>query len=55
MASKHVCTTCGWTYFQRIGDPISGIPAGTPFEELPEEWICPVCGVGKDKFEPVIE
>lgn len=48
---KYVCAPCGYIYDPLEGDPDGGIPKGTPFEELPEDWICPVCGVGKDKFE----
>ncbi|MHA2297596.1 MAG: rubredoxin [Candidatus Hodarchaeales archaeon] len=55
MSKRHECTVCGWNYIQRIGDPISGIPGGTPFEELPEDWICPVCGIGKEVFVLVTE
>jgi rubredoxin len=47
---KYICTVCGYTYDPVAGDPDSGIEAGTPFEELPDEWICPVCGVDKSMF-----
>jgi rubredoxin len=50
---KYVCTTCAWVYDPAIGDPDSGIAPGTPFEEIPEDWTCPVCGVGKEDFEPI--
>ena len=49
-SSRYVCTICGEIYDPAIGDPESGIPAGTPFEFLPDDWSCPVCGVTKDKF-----
>ncbi len=49
---KYVCKVCGYIYDPSEGDPGAGIPAGTSFEELPENWVCPVCGVGKDMFEP---
>lgn len=49
--SRYVCITCGWVYDPEEGDPESGIPAGTPFDDIPEEWLCPACGVGKDMFE----
>ena len=49
--SRYVCITCGWVYDPQEGDPESGIPAGTPFEDIPEEWLCPACGVGKEMFE----
>lgn len=48
---KYVCTICGYVYDPEIGDPDSGIKPGTPFEELPETWVCPVCGAGKDAFK----
>lgn len=48
----HVCTVCGYEYDPEVGDPDSGIPAGTAFEDIPEDWICPVCGAAKDLFEP---
>ncbi len=50
---KYVCTPCGWVYDPAIGDPDSGIAPVTPFSDLPDDWVCPVCGVGKDMFEPV--
>ena len=48
---KYTCVPCGWEYDPAIGDPENGIAAGTPFEELPDDWTCPVCGVGKVLFE----
>lgn len=48
---RYVCITCGWVYDPLEGDPENGIPAGTPFEQIPEEWVCPACGVGKEMFE----
>lgn len=47
---KYVCAICGYVYDPKVGDPDNGIPAGTPFEELPEDWHCPRCKQGKDKF-----
>ncbi len=49
--NRYVCITCGWVYDPAEGDPENGIAPGTPFEELPEEWLCPACGVGKEYFE----
>ena len=49
--SRYVCITCGWVYDPAEGDPESGIAPGTPFEDIPEEWLCPACGVGKEMFE----
>jgi rubredoxin len=48
---KYVCTVCGYVYDPANGDPESGIAAGTAFEDLPNDWICPICGAGKDAFE----
>ncbi len=48
---KYKCTVCGYIYDPEKGDPDSGIKPGTPFEKLPDDWVCPICGVGKDKFE----
>lgn len=48
---KYVCTVCGYVYDPEIGDPDSGIAAGTAFEDIPDGWVCPVCGVGKEMFE----
>ncbi len=49
---KYVCSMCGYVYDPEVGDPDSGIAPGTPFESLPANWTCPVCGVGKEDFEP---
>lgn len=50
---KYVCTVCGWIYDPAEGDTDGGIPAGTSFADLPADWVCPVCGAGKDAFEKV--
>ena len=47
---KYVCEPCGYVYDPEIGDPDNGIAPGTAFEDLPEDWVCPICGVGKDMF-----
>lgn len=47
---KYVCTVCGYVYDEAVGDPDSGIAAGTKWADIPETWVCPVCGVGKDQF-----
>lgn len=49
--AKYVCSVCGYVYDPAEGDPDGGIKPGTPFEEIPEDWVCPTCGVGKDQFE----
>ena len=46
------CTVCGYIYDPNDGDPVSGVPPDTPFDELPDDWVCPLCGVVKDQFEP---
>ena len=48
---KYKCTVCGYIYDPTKGDPDAKIPANMPFEKLPENWVCPVCGATKDKFE----
>lgn len=50
---KYICTVCEWVYDPATGDPDSGIAPGTSFDDLPDDWVCPVCGVGKDEFKPV--
>ena len=47
---KYVCDVCGWTYDEALGDPDQDIAPGTKFEELDEDFLCPLCGVGKDEF-----
>ena len=49
---KYVCSVCGYVYNPADGDPDAGIKPGTAFEDVPEDWVCPVCGAGKDSFEP---
>ena len=47
---KYVCDACGWEYDEALGDPDNGIAPGTKFEDLPDDFECPLCGVGKDMF-----
>lgn len=49
---KFVCDVCGYVYDPAQGDPEHGVAAGTAFEDLPDDWVCPVCEVGKDQFSP---
>ena len=49
---KYLCTVCGYVYDPATGDPDSGIAPGTKFEDIPDSWGCPACGVGKDSFVP---
>jgi rubredoxin len=48
---KWVCTVCGYVYDPAKGDPENGVAAGTSFEGLPADWVCPVCGASKEDFE----
>ena len=52
---KWTCIVCGYVYDEAVGDPDSGIAPGTKFEDLPDDWVCPVCGVSKDQFEKAYE
>ena len=47
---RYVCEPCGYVYDPEEGDPDSGIEPGTAFEDLPDDWVCPWCGLGKDVF-----
>jgi flavin reductase (DIM6/NTAB) family NADH-FMN oxidoreductase RutF/rubredoxin len=49
--AKYKCSVCGYIYDPEKGDPESGVNPGTPFENLPDDWVCPICGAGKDEFE----
>ncbi len=49
--AKFVCSVCGYEYDEAVGDPDNGIAPGTLFADLPEDFVCPLCGVGKDQFE----
>ena len=48
---KYKCKVCGYIYDEEIGDPDSGIKPGTKFSSIPNDWVCPLCGVGKENFE----
>ena len=48
---KYVCTVCGYVYDPETGEPDSGVAPGTKWEDVPEDFLCPLCGVGKDMFE----
>ena len=47
------CSGCGYVYDVEKGAPEDAIPPGTPFAEVPEDWVCPICGLGKDAFAPL--
>ena len=49
---KYVCTVCGYIYDPALGDPDNGVQPRRKFEDVPEEWVCPVCGAPKSDFEP---
>lgn len=55
MMKKYICTPCGYIYNPAVGDPDEDVAAGTAFEDLPEDWVCPVCGEGTSHFVPVEE
>lgn len=48
---KYVCNACGWVYDPAVGVPDEGIAPGTSFDDLPDDFACPICGVGKEDFE----
>lgn len=50
---RYRCIVCNYIYDPAVGDIERGVPSGTPFENLPDDWVCPVCGAGKDMFEQV--
>ena len=50
---KYECTLCSYVYDPAVGDPDNGVDPGTAFEDLPDDWVCPDCGAGKEDFEPV--
>ena len=47
---RYACEVCGYVYDPEKGDPESGVPPGTSFEDLPDDWVCPECGVDKSQF-----
>jgi len=50
---KYACQACDYIYDPAVGDPDGNIAPGTPFEKIPDDWVCPTCGASKDMFEPV--
>ena len=48
---QYVCTVCGYIYDEAVGDPDNGVASGTLWADVPEDWVFPLCGVGKDQFE----
>ncbi len=49
---KYICNVCGYVYDPEVGDVDNGVAAGTAFDDLPEDWVCPLCGVDVSHFEP---
>ena len=49
----YICTNCGYVYDPKGGDPMSNVAPGTSWEDLPPDWVCPLCYVGKDDFDPL--
>ena len=50
---SYECTACGYIYDPEKGDPDGGVAPGTSFDDIPEGWLCPLCGLGKDAFQPI--
>ena len=50
---RYMCGICGYNYIPEDGDPDSGVEPGTPFEKVPQDWMCPVCGADKSNFNPL--
>lgn len=51
--AKWECDVCGWVYDENEGDPDSGIEPGTKFEDIPDDWVCPMCGASKEDFTKI--
>ncbi len=52
LMEKYVCDPCGYEYDPEVGDPDNGVEPGSAFADLPDDWVCPICGAGKDEFSP---
>ena len=52
-AAVWLCEVCGWCYDEQAGDPAAGLAPGTAWRDVPDDWVCPDCGVGKNEFEMV--
>jgi rubredoxin len=50
--NKYVCEMCGYVYDPEVGDSDNGVDAGTDFSDVPDDWVCPICGVSKEDFKP---
>ena len=51
--NKYKCLVCGWIYDPKVGDPDDSIVPGTPFDKIPDDWLCPMCGAAKNEFEEI--
>ena len=51
--NKYKCLVCGWIYDPKVGDPDDSIAPGTPFDKIPDDWLCPMCGAAKNEFEEI--
>ena len=49
---NYVCVLCGYVYNHKEGDPENGVAPGTDFEDIADDWVCPLCGASKEEFEP---
>lgn len=52
MTTQYICSNCGYIYDPEKGDPLNDVPPGTAWNELPENWVCPLCYADKDAFDP---
>lgn len=52
---KYVCDICGYVYDEQVGDPENDVAPNTAWDDVPDDWVCPLCGVGKDQFSPLGE
>lgn len=53
ISKRYICTQCGYIYDPKVGDSMNNIPPGTPFAELPAEWVCPMCYASRELFDPL--
>lgn len=50
---RYICANCAYVYDPAKGDPLSNVPPGTPFDHLPDGWVCPICYANRDQFDPL--
>ena len=51
---KYMCVVCGWVYDEKLGAPQHGLPAGTKWEDVPDDWVCPDCNAGREDFDMIV-